>query len=287
MRRGREEPLLAAAVKAAAFEAVRVGLALAEQRGDGVGELNFAAHAALDVFQGREDFGLEHIAADHGQRRGSRFGRGLFNHRAHARGRLHFVVHAHDAVLARVLTGDVLHGQHAAAAHFGAGGHQLPEGGLLGVNEVIGQNHTEGLVADHGAGAQHGVPEAERLGLTDKDEVDAARRHGVHQIEKLVLALGRQIGLQFRALVEVILDGALVAARDKNHVGDAGRGGFLHGVLDQGLVDHRQHFLGHGLGGGQKTGAHAGNREHNFTNGLHNSSFSLAARPANAQAASF
>lgn len=34
----------------------------------------------------------------------------------------------------------------------------------------------------------------------------------MHQIQKFVLALGREIGFQFRALVEVIFNGTLVAA---------------------------------------------------------------------------
>ena len=35
----------------------------------------------------------------------------------------------------------------------------------------------------------------------------------------------------------------------------AGGTGFLDGVLDQGLVDDREHLLGHGLGGRQEAGA--------------------------------
>ena len=43
---------------------------------------------------------------------------------------------------------------------------------------------------------------------------------------------------------------------------DAGRHGFLDGVLNDGLVDQRQHFLRHGLGGRKEPGAKARRREH-------------------------
>ena len=113
------------------------------------------------------------------------------------------------------------------------------------------------------------MPQTERFGLADKDEVDAARRHGMHQIQKFVLALGRKIGFQFRALVEVIFNGALVTARDEDHVGDTGGSGFFHSILNERLVDHRQHFLGHCLSSGQEAGAQTGNREYSLTNGFH------------------
>ena len=38
---------------------------------------------------------------------------------------------------------------------------------------------------------------------------------------------------------------------------DAGRIGLFDGVLDEGLVDHRQHFFGLRLGGREKAGAEA------------------------------
>ena len=44
---------------------------------------------------------------------------------------------------------------------------------------------------------------------------------------------------------------------------------FIHHGLDQRPVDHRQHFLGHGLGGGQEACAEAGDRKNGFANGLH------------------
>jgi hypothetical protein len=53
----------------------------------------------------------------------------------------------------------------------------------------------------------------------------------------------------------MVLEGALIAASDKNHVPDARGVGFFYGVLDQRFVYHWQHLFGLRLGGWQKTGA--------------------------------
>ena len=56
----------------------------------------------------------------------------------------------------------------------------------------------------------------------------------------------------------MILDHRLVAAGDEDEMLDAGLARLVHHVLDQRPVDHRQHLLGHGLGGGQEAGAEPG-----------------------------
>ena len=67
----------------------------------------------------------------------------------------------------------------------------------------------------------------------------------------------------------MVFDAALVAAGDKHHFGATGFHGFFHGVLNQGLIDNRQHFFGAGFGGGQKAGAHTGHGEYGFFDGFH------------------
>ena len=67
----------------------------------------------------------------------------------------------------------------------------------------------------------------------------------------------------------MVLDGALVAAGDEDHVGDAGRDRLLHRVLDQRLVDDRQHLLRAGLGGRQEAGAHTRDRKYGFGDLVH------------------
>jgi hypothetical protein len=61
---------------------------------------------------------------------------------------------------------------------------------------------------------------------------------------------------------KVVFDRALVAPGHEDHLAHTGRVGLFHRILDQRLVDHRQHFLGLGLGGRQEARAQAGNREY-------------------------
>ena len=59
----------------------------------------------------------------------------------------------------------------------------------------------------------------------------------------------------------MIVDRALAPARDEEELLDAGRLGLLDCVMNQRLVDYRQHFFGHRLGRRQKPGAQPGDRE--------------------------
>ena len=66
--------------------------------------------------------------------------------------------------------------------------------------------------------------------------------------------------------VEVVLDRVLAAAGDEDDVVDARGDRLFDAVLDDRLVDERQHFLRLGLGRGEEPGAEAGGRKHGFAN---------------------
>ena len=105
------------------------------------------------------------------------------------------------------------------------------------------------------------MTEPEWLGLPDVDTTAAVGEHCLHHVEQLLLSLQLQLGLQLVCLVEVVLNGALIAPCDEDHFSDARCGRFLDRVLDQRLVDDREHFLGTRLGHGQKTAAEACDRK--------------------------
>ena len=71
---------------------------------------------------------------------------------------------------------------------------------------------------------------------------------------------------EFEADVEMIFNGGFAAAGHHNNVGDAGMNGLFDAVLDDGLVDKRQHLFRLGLGGGKETGSETGGRENGFAN---------------------
>ncbi len=55
--------------------------------------------------------------------------------------------------------------------------------------------------------------------------------------------------------VEVIFDGALSLAGDKDEFIDARSPGLFYRIFDQRAVHHRQHFFWHGLGRGEEPGS--------------------------------
>ncbi len=89
------------------------------------------------------------------------------------------------------------------------------------------------------------------------------------QGEIRLLAAFDQGQLELELAVEMVLDHALVAAGDEDEMLDAGLARFVHHVLDQRPVHHRQHFLRHGLGGRQEAGAEAGDGEDGFADAGH------------------
>ena len=64
--------------------------------------------------------------------------------------------------------------------------------------------------------------------------------------------------------VEVLLEGTLSAADHHENIGDSTFDTFFHNILDGRSIDDREHFLWHGLGGGEKPRAKSGSRNNSF-----------------------
>jgi hypothetical protein len=64
----------------------------------------------------------------------------------------------------------------------------------------------------------------------------------------------------------MILNRILAAAGHENDVPDAGSHGFFDAILNDGLVDERQHFLGLCFGCGQEASAEARRRKDCLSN---------------------
>ncbi len=150
------------------------------------------------------------------------------------------------------------------AADFGMGVDQLAHARGRGHHQIVRQDHGEGLVVDQVAGAPHGVAQAQRLLLAGIGDLTGLRHPRDQRLEFRGLVPLAQRALQIRGMVEMILEGRLATAGDEDEMFDAGGGRFLDRVLDQRLIDHRQHFLGHRLGGGQEPGAETSDRKHAF-----------------------
>ena len=139
---------------------------------------------------------------------------------------------------------------------------QLLQAGRVAQHQIVGQQDGERVVADEGAGAPDGMAEAERHLLADGG--DRARRHrlGAQQFQRLALVALGQGGFQLEGDVEMFDQRGLAAAGDHAELLDPGGARLIDRVLDQRLVDDRQHFLWHRLGGGQEARAEAGDRKH-------------------------
>jgi hypothetical protein len=108
------------------------------------------------------------------------------------------------------------------------------------------------------------VAKAHGLLLAHVGELDHLRDPAANG-EQIHLAALFQAAFELRAEVEVIFDGRLAAAGDNDDLIAPGGEGFFDTVLDDGLVDERQHFLGNGFGGGQKASAKSGGGEYRLT----------------------
>jgi hypothetical protein len=140
----------------------------------------------------------------------------------------------------------------------------LPCRGNLRIDQVIREQHGKRFVAHYRLRTKYGVPQPERLGLADINAIDARGCGGPHHLEQRMLVPCRELGLQFVGLVEMVLDRALVSPGDEDHVGNACCGRLFDGILDQRLVDDRQHLLGARLGGRQEAAAQPRDGQYGF-----------------------
>src|SRR5205085_1438910 len=89
---------------------------------------------------------------------------------------------------------------------------------------------------------EDGVSEAERLTLADVRDAGELRDGARLPDQPLLAALAQHV-LQFERDVEVVLDGGLTAPGDDDDRLDAGQNRLLDDVLDERLINERQHLL--------------------------------------------
>src|SRR5262249_55283142 len=111
----------------------------------------------------------------------------------------------------------------------------------------------------------HRVAEPELLLLADVGDLGQVR-DVADLAEHLDVALLLEQVLQLVGGVEVVLDRTLLARGDDDHLLDAGGDRLLDRVLDDRLVDERQHRLRLRLGGREEPRAPAGGREDSLAN---------------------
>ena len=118
------------------------------------------------------------------------------------------------------------------------------------------------------AGAPNRMPQTEGFLLARVGNLPRFRNPFRDRRQGVLLAAFFQRAFQFGGVVEMILDRRFGAARHEDEFLDAGLARFIDRVLDQRAVDNGQHFLGHGFGRRQETGALPGNGKYGFSDGF-------------------
>ncbi len=249
---------------------------LSDQRGHGIGQLDFAASPLFLRFEDLHHVGLQDIAARQDEIGGRGAERRLFDQpldlRQHAIARTRI-----DHAIARRLFHRNFKRADQIAANLFIGIDHLLHAAVArrALHELVGQQDGEGFVADDVARAPDGVSQTQRLLLAQEHRIARQQPRPVKRRQILAaLALGR---LRLIGDVEIILDRALAAPGDEDHLLDPCLQRFVHCVLDQRTVDDRQQFLGHRLGRGQEASAKSRDRENGFADRFvgHATPFSL------------
>ena len=169
-----------------------------------------------------------------------------------------------NAVAAGVLPRHLHHG-HDIAPGFPVDVGELLEAGGLRQHKVVGQQDGEGVVADERAGAPDGMPQTQRHLLAHRHHGAGFDRRTLQGLQRLRPVALAECGFQLERDVEMVHQRGLPPPGHHAKLIDPGGARFLDRILDQGLVHHGQHFLGHRLGGGQEAGSEAGDRQDGFT----------------------
>jgi hypothetical protein len=94
--------------------------------------------------------------------------------------------------------------------------HHLPENARFAADEVVGEDDGEWVISHHLLGAQHRVPQTQRLGLADVHDRCLVRQYILHHVQQIFLSIGFEFRLKLVGLVKMVLDGTLVAASNEN-----------------------------------------------------------------------
>ena len=88
----------------------------------------------------------------------------------------------------------------------------------------------------------------------------------VHQLRQFGFAFLFQKTFQLGRGIEVVFYRVFSSAGNDNNVVNSGGDTLFDDVLDEGLVDHRQHFLGLRFGRGEESSAQSRGWKHGFAN---------------------
>src|SRR5689334_13066033 len=257
---GGKETHAIAAIIGLALEFEAEEAVLSHQLDHRVGQLDLAAGAGVLRGDAVEDLRLQDIAAGNDQIGRSVLKPRLLDHAVDAEAAAEGRADLDHAIAADLVGRHLLDGDDIAAG-VGVNLHHLLEAAGPGVDQHVGQEQGERLVADELAGTPDGVTEPQRLLLAGEAGLAGGRQVLLQKHQLGLLAAPLQGFLKLELLVEMILNNAFVPPCDEDEMLAAGFAGLVNRKLDDRTVYNRKHFLGHRLGGGQKPGTETSDGE--------------------------
>src|SRR5439155_3256913 len=203
-------------VEASTLEAVRVDRLLLRQQVDRVRELDLPAATRRGSAERVEDLGGEHVPADHREIGGGLLRRRLLDDGQDPHQMLLEWLRLDAAVQGDVLLTD-LHGRDDTPAEGVVRAEHLAQERLGWMDQVVTEHDRERLIADVRLRHRDRVSEPERLLLADVMDLRHVRDLP-DPLELVELRLVLEEALELQVAVEMILDGALTAARDDQDV---------------------------------------------------------------------
>ena len=229
---------------------------------EGVGQLDLAVFPWLGLSEDGENLRRQDVATDDREIRGGFGRRGFFNQAFDPVQSCRDPSRRDDPIAVDFLVGDFLHPEDCPVAFF-VGMNELCEAGHRGIDDFVAQNDGKGLVPDQSLGAEDGMAQPQRFRLTDVAKV-GERGDVSHLAQELCFAAALEIFFQFDGAVEVIFDCAFAPSCDDDNVFDPGGDRFFYRILNQRLVDERQHFFGRSFRRRKEASAKACGWNHGF-----------------------
>lgn len=261
-----DELELIAAVVAAAFELTAVhGFTARKVRAEGICKANFAIFAWFLCFKEVKDFRCNNVASYDSKIRWSLFLLRFFNEFFNLPSVFAGFDATDDAVARNVVVRYLLDCAHRVPILF-VDLDQLADGRNFVRNNIVAKEHGNRLVdADKRCGGENSMAITFGGVLADKGEFCEATDF-LNCLEFLEFLFLFQAVLKFEVAVKMILQRTLADGGHENNFFDACGNSLFHNVLNDRLVDDRQHFLRLRLGGGEEPRAHAGNGDDRFAN---------------------
>jgi hypothetical protein len=119
--------------------------------------------------------------------------------------------------------------------------------------EIITEEDETGLITDPGTCMEKCITVATRERLTDIGDI-REMRDSLHQGEFFDLSLLDERLFEFERRIEMILDRLLTTTRHDHDISDACGNSLFDEILDDWLIDDREHFFGLGFCSRQKAG---------------------------------